>query len=238
MLFVQSLRGLSHTKLEDTKPEHLELAVQALDRLASKTIAWLSDQYGSRRARTAHPRPPAAVVFDCDGLLLETETCWTLAEEELFDRYGKIFGDEEKRALIGTSLYDGLAASWQRLLDQPGRAEPLGLELLELVERRLLEEATAFPGAEALVLELKPRVADRGVASNTPAAARPRRSHLRRYGAPLRGRRHRATRSPSRSPRLTSTSARASSSAPSRRSLSRSRTPPPVSRRRARPACS
>jgi N-carbamoyl-L-amino-acid hydrolase len=41
MLFVQSLRGLSHTKLEDTKREHLELSVQALDRLASKTIARL-----------------------------------------------------------------------------------------------------------------------------------------------------------------------------------------------------
>jgi hydantoinase/carbamoylase family amidase len=38
MLFVQSLRGLSHTKLEDTKEEHLELAVEALDRLATKTI--------------------------------------------------------------------------------------------------------------------------------------------------------------------------------------------------------
>ena len=38
MLFVQSLRGLSHTKLEDTKEEHLELAVQALDKLAAKTI--------------------------------------------------------------------------------------------------------------------------------------------------------------------------------------------------------
>ena len=38
MVFVQSLRGLSHTKLEDTKEEHLELAVQALDGLASKTI--------------------------------------------------------------------------------------------------------------------------------------------------------------------------------------------------------
>ena len=38
MLFVQSLRGLSHTKLEDTKEEHLELAVQALDRLTTKTI--------------------------------------------------------------------------------------------------------------------------------------------------------------------------------------------------------
>jgi hydantoinase/carbamoylase family amidase len=39
MLFVQSLRGLSHTKLEDTKEEHLELSVQALDRLAAKTLA-------------------------------------------------------------------------------------------------------------------------------------------------------------------------------------------------------
>jgi N-carbamoyl-L-amino-acid hydrolase len=38
MLFVQSLRGLSHTRLEDTKEEHLELSVQALDRLATKTI--------------------------------------------------------------------------------------------------------------------------------------------------------------------------------------------------------
>jgi N-carbamoyl-L-amino-acid hydrolase len=38
MVFVQSLRGLSHTKLEDTKEEHLELSVQALDRLAAKTM--------------------------------------------------------------------------------------------------------------------------------------------------------------------------------------------------------
>jgi N-carbamoyl-L-amino-acid hydrolase len=41
MLFVQSLRGLSHTKLEDTKEEHLELSVQALDRLAQKTTETL-----------------------------------------------------------------------------------------------------------------------------------------------------------------------------------------------------
>jgi N-carbamoyl-L-amino-acid hydrolase len=41
MLFVQSLRGLSHTKLEDTKEEHLELSVQALDRLTDKVISLL-----------------------------------------------------------------------------------------------------------------------------------------------------------------------------------------------------
>jgi N-carbamoyl-L-amino-acid hydrolase len=44
MLFVQSLRGLSHTKEEDTRPEHLELSVQALDRLASKALERLGEQ--------------------------------------------------------------------------------------------------------------------------------------------------------------------------------------------------
>jgi N-carbamoyl-L-amino-acid hydrolase len=44
MLFVQSLRGLSHTKLEDTKQEHLELSVQALDRLAAKAVDWVASR--------------------------------------------------------------------------------------------------------------------------------------------------------------------------------------------------
>jgi N-carbamoyl-L-amino-acid hydrolase len=42
MLFVQSLRGLSHTKLEDTKEEHIELSVKALDGLADRAIAALA----------------------------------------------------------------------------------------------------------------------------------------------------------------------------------------------------
>ncbi len=47
MMFVQSLRGLSHTKLEDTKEEHLELAVRALDRLAVE-----DRELGRRRRRS------------------------------------------------------------------------------------------------------------------------------------------------------------------------------------------
>jgi N-carbamoyl-L-amino-acid hydrolase len=41
MMFVQSLQGISHNKIEDTKEEHLELAVLALDRLASRTVDWI-----------------------------------------------------------------------------------------------------------------------------------------------------------------------------------------------------
>ncbi len=44
MMFVQSLQGISHNKIEDTRLEHLQLAVDALDRLAEKTIAWISSQ--------------------------------------------------------------------------------------------------------------------------------------------------------------------------------------------------
>jgi N-carbamoyl-L-amino-acid hydrolase len=42
MMFVQSLRGISHNRIEDTKEEHLEAAVLAFDRLASKIMRWIA----------------------------------------------------------------------------------------------------------------------------------------------------------------------------------------------------
>jgi beta-ureidopropionase / N-carbamoyl-L-amino-acid hydrolase len=44
MMFVQSLNGISHNKIEDTKEEHLEMSVAALDRLASKTMVWIQQR--------------------------------------------------------------------------------------------------------------------------------------------------------------------------------------------------
>jgi len=44
MMFVQSLKGISHNKIEDTKEEHLEMSVVALDRLAFKTMDWILKQ--------------------------------------------------------------------------------------------------------------------------------------------------------------------------------------------------
>jgi N-carbamoyl-L-amino-acid hydrolase len=41
MMFVQSLHGISHNKIEDTKEEHLSQSVIALDKLADKVIAWI-----------------------------------------------------------------------------------------------------------------------------------------------------------------------------------------------------
>jgi len=44
MMFVQSLKGISHNKIEDTSEEHLRLAIEAFDKLASKTIDWIREQ--------------------------------------------------------------------------------------------------------------------------------------------------------------------------------------------------
>jgi hypothetical protein len=41
MMFVQSLHGISHNKIEDTNEEDLELCVTAFDKLADKAIAWI-----------------------------------------------------------------------------------------------------------------------------------------------------------------------------------------------------
>jgi hydantoinase/carbamoylase family amidase len=42
MMFVQSLHGISHNKIEDTKEEHLELCVAAFDKLVEKTMKWIA----------------------------------------------------------------------------------------------------------------------------------------------------------------------------------------------------
>ena len=42
LMFVQSLHGISHNKVEDTREDHLEMAVTAFDKLAQKTMAWMN----------------------------------------------------------------------------------------------------------------------------------------------------------------------------------------------------
>ena len=41
MMFTQSLHGISHTKIEDTKEEHIEMSVMAMDKLADRTMGWI-----------------------------------------------------------------------------------------------------------------------------------------------------------------------------------------------------
>jgi N-carbamoyl-L-amino-acid hydrolase len=51
MMFVQSLQGISHNKIEDTKEEHLAMAIIAFDRLTDKAIGWIERCLAPRSAR-------------------------------------------------------------------------------------------------------------------------------------------------------------------------------------------
>jgi HAD superfamily hydrolase (TIGR01509 family) len=109
--------------------------------------------------------PPAAVLFDNDGLLLDTEVLWTRAEVVLFERFGRTFTIEHKRELIGTSGPVSEAII-ERQLGAPGRGAELMAELHELVMEEALHGVDPMPGAVELLDALDGRPV--GVASNSP----------------------------------------------------------------------
>jgi HAD superfamily hydrolase (TIGR01509 family) len=108
-----------------------------------------------------------AVVFDMDGLLLDTEVVWQRAEEELFRRHGEVFTMEDKLAVIGTSA-EHAAAYFARRLGQPRDHGPaLVDELMASMHQELQEQVGGRPGAVELVERLRGRTR-LGLASNSP----------------------------------------------------------------------
>jgi HAD superfamily hydrolase (TIGR01509 family) len=112
---------------------------------------------------------PAAVVFDNDGLLLDTESVWTRAEQDLFERRGLDFSPANKRELVGTSAEIAGGILEQRL-GEPGRAAELIEELNELVVAELEHGVEAMIGARELLERLRQRGTPVGLVSNSPLA--------------------------------------------------------------------
>lgn len=111
---------------------------------------------------------PRAVVFDCDGLLVDTEPCWTVAETALFARRGFPFGPDQKALLIGKSLSAG-ADTMAELFGEPGAGPAIAWELLDTVTEVVSSRAEAMPGA-CEVVELAARAVPVAIASNSPRA--------------------------------------------------------------------
>ncbi len=113
------------------------------------------------------PALPAAVVFDNDGLLLDTESVWTRAEEDLFERRGLEFTPADKLELVGTSaaIAGGIL---ERRLGEAGRAAELIEELNELVVAELEHGVESMLGARELLERLGGRGVPLGLVSNSP----------------------------------------------------------------------
>jgi HAD superfamily hydrolase (TIGR01509 family) len=116
------------------------------------------------------PLPPrvSAIVFDCDGLLLDTESCWSRAEASLFADYGFGFGPSEKDLLIGRTL-EAACNNMAEYFGRPGIGAQLQAELLPRVEAELSAKVDPMPGARELLEHLGGRV-PLAVATNSPRA--------------------------------------------------------------------
>jgi HAD superfamily hydrolase (TIGR01509 family) len=115
----------------------------------------------------AAPMPPFdAVIFDNDGLLLDTEEAWTRAEETLFSRRGRVWTSAHKRDLIGSSG-PVAEAKLERMLELPGEGVALMRELDGLVMEEVLAGVAPRPGALDLLARLGAAGVPLGLASNS-----------------------------------------------------------------------
>jgi HAD superfamily hydrolase (TIGR01509 family) len=114
---------------------------------------------------------PSAVVFDNDGLLLDTEPCWTEAQKDLFAAHGRVFDSAAKRAIIGTSPTTA-APILARLLGQPTSGPELSADMYARALAQIAAGAAPRPGALDLLARVRAAGVPVAVASNSP------RSHL------------------------------------------------------------
>ncbi|MBA3739792.1 MAG: HAD family phosphatase [Chloroflexi bacterium] len=110
-----------------------------------------------------------AVIFDMDGLLLDTETLWHESEVELFRRHGAEFSREDQMQVVGTSFEITARYFAERLGWPLERGVQLVDEMIGLMHERVQVQVHARPGAIELVEGLRGLDGVQlGLASNSP----------------------------------------------------------------------
>jgi HAD superfamily hydrolase (TIGR01509 family) len=116
--------------------------------------AGLLDLLRRRGQRRDEPPPPAAVLFDLDGLLVDSEPLWTIAEHKVAASLGGSFTPALKAAMIGKRLdlavrilLDGLDTPQSRAADP----EKVGVELMGHTAELFAAGIALQPGAQQLL---------------------------------------------------------------------------------------
>jgi HAD superfamily hydrolase (TIGR01509 family) len=115
------------------------------------------------------PRLPGrfhAVIFDLDGLLLDTEPGWHRAEAELLRRHGGAYTEADEAASLGWSVDSTIRGYLPRLGLGENALPQLTEELMDIVGEEYAGPISPRPGAIHLVARLRGQV-PLGIASNT-----------------------------------------------------------------------
>jgi len=96
---------------------------------------------------------PAAVLWDMDGTLVDTEPYWMVAETELIGSFGGEWTREDGLGVVGMGLWDAAVVFQARGVDLPAD------DIIEWMTTRVLEQVKAEvpwrPGARELLADLK-----------------------------------------------------------------------------------
>lgn len=98
---------------------------------------------------------PAAVLWDMDGTLIDSEPYWLLSESRLASDYGGVWTEENGHELIGKSLYDSSALLKDRLSIEDLSVEQVIDRLTDEVVSHLKGSLPWRPGALELLMDLK-----------------------------------------------------------------------------------
>ncbi len=99
--------------------------------------------------------PWSAIIFDMDGVLLDTEPLYTQATQQVVDEFGKVFDWSIKGDMIGRGALDG-AQYLVKALDLPIAPEEY-LRRRKPILEALFHHAQEMPGARRVVTALKER---------------------------------------------------------------------------------
>ncbi|MFF7644077.1 HAD-IA family hydrolase [Streptomyces canus] len=117
-------------------------------------------------AQRTTPGPGAAVVFDCDGLLITTEVAWDLAYDAIFAQHGAAIDEADRDRLRGLDL-TAVGLFLAERLHHPAPSSALAAQALDLMRSHVDRVIAPMPGATQLVAELA-GTRPIAVASNAP----------------------------------------------------------------------